>query len=425
MKRTHVFLLIINVLLLAWPLYLLGYVRTRSTSTGLDFLIILGWAAMVLAASWVEVQVILPKQQDPEAEVVKGRRLNLGRSLLLVVAIIANFAWTDLTAGDFWFSYYARFGVYATAMRSHDRNQRIWGLKRSAQAITPGFVAGMLPSVERLAGDKDPVVRGDAVAWLGFAVRQMNLLLAQQADVDVKKQARQVKIVLIQRLSDLATCLRREKAPGALQGCVYAAGWVSDPQLLGPLTDVVARARDARVRIAAAMACRDIGGLRALNMLADMARDFRGLARQAAVTAYLKAAAVLIDLKSPALNTPQFTLAEQRMAKVVPSLDKPALCAFLQHFPAVADARFSRAFAQVLMRTDAPYTCPDTQTDPPVGIPIALSLKRDFYRCLEGAVASIAKGNAVLIAAIRERIAKGGNARFMALLKGVLHAAGK
>lgn len=425
MKRNLAFLLISNTLLLVCALYLLPFVRFSSKSVGLDFLVILGWSALVLGASWAEMNVILPKPDATDTNVVRGRRLNLGRSLFLVVAIVMNFGWTDRAAGGFWFSYYSKFGVYTTAMRSNDHKKAVWAMKRSSLIINPGLAQGLLPQVARLTASKDSVVKGTAFAWLGYSTRQMNLINATNVDVETKKQASQVKKILLDNLSGVFNCLRLERRPKALEGCIYAAGWVSKPDFLGPLNDVIARSKDPGVLVAAAQACQNIGGVRALHMLAGMVADTKGLPRQAAVIGYLNAAFVLVDMKSPVINTPAFTLAEQKLAKQVPGLPKPALCAFLQHFPELADARFSKAIAQVLMLAGKPSNCPDVEVLPPIGIPVSMSLHRDFDDCLTRAISCIAKNNAILMAAMKKRISKGGNPRLVRLLKGILNAAGK
>jgi len=425
MKRNLAFLLISNTFLIICTLFLLPFVRFRSTSVGLDFVIILGWSALVLAAAWSEMNVILPKNTDAGADVVRGRRLNLGRSLFLVVAIVVNFGWTDKAAGGFWFSYYSKYGVYTTAMRSDDPEKAVWAMKRSAQIINPDLVRGLMRQVAALTTKKDPDVRGTAFAWLGYSVRQMNLIDATNVPVETKKMAASVKKLLTDELSGIPACLRKEKAPRALTGCIYAAGWVSKPEFLGPLSDIIAKSKDKDVLVAVAMACRNIGGVRALHMLAGLVADSRGLPGQTAVTGYLNAASVLVDMKSPIINTPEFARAEDKLAGLVPGLSKPALCAFLQHFPKLGDARFSKALAQVLTNTGGPDVCPDVEIEPLIGVPMSLSLHTDFDDCLTGAISCIAKDNAVLIAAIRNRIAKKDNPRLVGLLKGILNAAGK
>jgi len=425
MKRNLVFLLITNLLLIVCALYLLPFIRFSSKSLGLDFIVILVWSALVMGASWAEVNAILPKRSDLDPDVVKSRRLHLGRSLLLIVAILANYAWTDLTAGDFWFSYYAKYGVYTTAMRSNNREKTVWAMKRSSNIITPELVRGLLPQVVQLTRSQDPVVRGKAFAWLGYGIRQMNLLLASNVENSTKKQAINVKKVLITDLSGLFTCLRQETKPQALKGCVYAAGWMSKHELLGPISDVIARAKDPAVLVAATMACRNIGGLRALHILAGLVSGTTGLPRQSAVAGYLNAASVLVDVKSPVINSQGFADIEQRLAKQVPLLPKPALCVFLQHFSSLGDARFSKAIAQVIAQTDKPSVCPDIEIVPPIGIPLSLSLRRDFYESLANAVSCIAKDNDILLTAIKNRVAKGGNPRLVRLLKRISNAAGK
>lgn len=422
MKRPVILSILSSLLLLVWALWLLPYVHYKSQSLGLDFVIILVWSALVLGASWWEMDWILPKKLAAPGEVVKERRLNLGRSILLVLVIIINFAWTDLTAGDFWFSYYSKYGVYATAMRSDKPEKQLWALKTGAQVITPEFIRGMLPSVEGLTRAKDPVVRGTAFAWLGYGVRQMNLTLAADVPVSVKDSAQKVKDLLISALNGLPGCLQKEKN-AALEGCLYAAGWVSGPEYLGAITDVIARTKDKACLVAAAVAAWNIGGLRALSILADLIHDTRGLPRQTAVLAYLKAAAVLVNLGSDAINSPAFDKTENRVARMVPDFSMPTMCVFLQHFSELRDARFSKALAQVTENADAPAICPDIEIKPPVGIPISLALRRDYYECLVNAIAGIAKGNPVIVAAIRNRLSKKIDPRLRSLLQRVLDAA--
>ena len=422
MKTSIISALLSTALLLFWALWVLPYIQIQSTSLGLDFVLILIWSALVLGASWSEINALIPQKSIPAEELVKQRRLNLGRSILLVLVIAANFAWSDLLAGDFWFSYYAKYGVYSTALRSGNTEKTLWAIRRGAQAVTPDFITGMLPAVARLTRSPDKAVKGAAFAWLGYGIRQMELAQATNVPESVKQKAAKVERMLTGSIEGLGPCLRKADGP-ALEGCLYAAGWSSKPEYLGDISDVVARTHDPACLTAASIACWNIGGLRAMDILADLIKTTKGLPRQAAVFGYLKTASVLVDSSSDDVNTDLFKRLELRVAKEVPNLPMPALCVFLQRFTNLRDARFSQALAQVVKQTKDPAICPDIEVTPPVGVPFSLSLRRDFYECLTGAISGIAKGNDLLVDAVRARISKGGNPRFMRLLKGVLDEA--
>ncbi|MBM4396991.1 MAG: hypothetical protein FJ087_15050 [Deltaproteobacteria bacterium] len=361
-------LLLVSLLALPW-------VRDRSDSLASDRAIILAWAGLALLAGWLQVAA-LPwggggnGAEDPRSS-SPFRRTALLRSVLLGVAVLANLAWSDMAAGGFWFGHYSRFGPDDTELRSPSPEVRRAALRRLAEVMQPRLVDAV-PRVSAAKADPDPSVRAMAVLALGHVARRMGVAIATlRAEGALADRWEPAALEAARRALGDPSVPIRTLAGEERRAWVRAAGATADPAFAGTLAAVVedpASPRDDVLEAAGALS--DVPHAAALpGLVAALSSSDPDVAVRAAWGIGLVAAGLVRTDAAAADADHRFRAAEETMARVLPSLDAQAACAYLAHFPQVADVRLTGALIALATPATFARECARVERPNPIGRP--------------------------------------------------------
>ncbi len=398
--------------LLALALWALPWVRDRSGSLLADFAILALWAVLAFGAGWFQVQVVMPGERKSREEDRSGlaafQTRTVLRSILVGFALLANLVWSDLLAGEFWFSHYARSGVQATALRSSDPETRRWSIARVAESPDPS-VEGHVARLASLTRDEDPEVRADAIAALGHLAWRMRtaLRVLQRDGVDHGRFEGRVLKAVLAALGDPSE--RVEGSVGREQRAwIYAAGALGDPSLV-PVLHRVCRSADPEAVVAAVHALADIGSAGTLPVLVEVVSGRRGEpAVHAAWALGLVMAAIVAKDPRDAHRVPEYALARDAVREHLAGLEPEAACAFLKWFPEIADASMTGALVDLARSRTFLHRCRRVERARWFGPPEVVTRETSVWEAALSAMASVAVGNGEMRRFLEQAVADSG-----------------
>lgn len=385
--------------LLALALWALPWVRDESGSLLADFTVLFVWTLLAFAAAWFQVVLVLPDRKEPRAadDVVAGsaafRAHTVWRSLILVVAVVANFVWSDLVAGDFWFSHYSRLGVYATALRSPDPTTRRWAIARIAETADPAL-EDLVARLEPLLRDGDTEVRADAIAVHGHLAWRMRMALRVLEREGTDRARFEFRILkrVERALGDPGTFIGTTSGVERLASIV-AAGALGNESHIAVLEGVCESGNPEEV-VAAVDALADIGSPRALPVLG---RVFTAPSGQAAVHAAWAMGLIMASVvgrdPTEARNMWEYQSARDTVRAHLPRSEPEVACAFLKWFPEIADASLTGALIELTRTQTVLLRCRRVERQRWFGAPEMIVPEVPVADLLLRALASVALGN--------------------------------
>lgn len=400
--------------LLATALWGLPWVQDESGSLAADFAILFLWTLLAFGAAWFQVAVFVhggePVTGDearPGPEAFRTRTVL--RSVLVGVAVLGNLVWSDLVAGEFWFSHYSRSGVQATALRSSDPGTRRRAIARIAETADPA-IESLAARLEPLLGDGDALVRADAIAAHGHLAWRMRMALKvlQGEGSDQGRFEARVLRAVERALGDPVAQVRSARGPER-RAWIFATGAVGDASAI-PVLERVCESGEPEEVLAAVDALADIGAPGALPILGRMMTAHTGEAAvHAAWAAGLIMAAVVGRDPAGALRMPEYVAARDAVRSRLAGLEPEAVCAFLRWFPEVADASLSGALVEIARSRTFLLRCARVERARWFGAPEMIVAEGPVADAVLRAMASVAVGNAEVTRFLEEAV---GSSRF-------------
>jgi len=402
-RSTIVFAVLTTVALGAIALFALPWVRRSSGSVTADFIVIIGWATVVLAAAWFQVAAFIPgANADDPVDMDRPLTVRSGfgrpiliRSALLVIAVLCNLFWTNVVAGDFWFGHYSRIGVYATSLRSASAKTRKWAISKIAEmAHEP--IRDLVGPLSKLADDPGDEVHAHAVAALGHMAGRMRLSVRKiEADGDGSERweydlLRNVYDVL----GDPAARVREERGPSRA-AWIYTVGRMGDESALPILADVIVdEASPVDIRTAAVVAVGDVMSPDSLPVLGHALEDGEGdvVVFAAWALGRLMHGMVANDVEGAGRDA-RFKAARETLSRVLPRLDAQPACAYLGFFPGIGDAGMTTALIELSKSPVFLVRCTRVERLAWFGAPEPIVKKGLVADHVLGSWASVALGN--------------------------------
>jgi len=370
-------------------LFILPWIRDKSTSVTADFVLILLWVFGALTAGWFQVSLAI--KVGAEKESVFSTE-TIVRSLLVVIAIMANLFWSNYAAGDFWFSHYGKVGVYSTALRSSSPETKRWAIKKVAEMVSSTLLI-MLPKVGTLIDDEDTEVRADAVACVGHVAFKMRIALRESAGglAGFEQEAlRLAKEILKDTKARLENSKGKEKI-----AWLYAMGCIADDYAIGVLSKVLKEATDGSEEQTAVLgALIDLAEPRAGVILARAAKNTKGFNQMLATYGAATMMAGMVERFSTAVSSnPDYLAMREAMLDAFPSLEINSLCAFLRSFRLIGDADFTDVLVQRGTEEALASKCERAERKRWFGAPDSIVPEAKFWVLYLDAVSAIAVGN--------------------------------
>jgi HEAT repeat protein len=375
--------------LVAVSVFILPWIRDKSTSVTVDFVLILLWVFGAVLAGWFQVSLATEVGTADESVF---KRQTIVKSLAVVIAIMANLFWSNYAGGDFWFSYYGKVGVYSTALRAHSSETKKWSIEKIA-GMTSDTLITMLPKVAVLIDDEDEQVRAHAVACVGHIAFKMRLALKTRNEGDEGFEQEALKLARqILRWGDV----RLQKAKGTERlAWIYALGCLGDDNALGVLARVLDEAKDGSEEQSALIgALNDIATEKSGIMLARLAKRTKGNDQTLATYGVATMMAAMVEKlgKEASLNHDYLGMRDG-LLDAFPSLEISSLCAFLKAFRLIADAEFTDVLIQRGTKEALGSMCERVERKRWFGAPDSVVPEAKFWVLYMDALSAIAVGN--------------------------------
>jgi hypothetical protein len=407
--RTTALAVAATVALVPFSLWGLRWVRDTSGSLAVDFAVIVSWVVLAMGAGWLQAAAALGPA--PAAAPARGRD-DAGdlvppapwrwpvvlRSVLIVVATLANLYWSNAAAGDFWFGHYGRYGALATELRSPDPDDRRRAIARFAELASP-VLADLVGRVAAMQDDPDPVVRADAIAAMGHVVRRMRLSVALlQAEGGVTDRWEPAALRAARAAAGDPSGGIRTATGDERRAWIMVAGALGEAANLGLLQAIVEDPRSTFQEVVEAIAAiADVPGGDALAALRPALSASDGAVRAYGAWAVAMTAAALVRKgASEAEAVPEFGAVERLLARVLPRIGVQAQCAYLGVFPRIADARMTEALIATAGSPAMRARCERMERKPWFGRPDVVVADGPMSDLVVASMASIAMGNAEL-----------------------------
>lgn len=398
--------------LLLVALVLLPYLRSRSGSLTLDFIVITVWALLTLAASWAQGNWLLSlltskwaghdagtgAAEAPTLSIVVSRAAIL-RAAIVLVAIILNFLWSNAVAGDFWFSYYSRVGAYVTALRSDDPQTRSWGLSRLAR-LRPQDAMMILPEVFALVGHPDTKQGREAIEVLAAMARTARLRLNHARGSTESSGDTSAAEALLQaigkKVGDVAARVRDTRGDTRVEW-IELLGSLGDRSSVPILEAIMQRGR-AEERTAVLKATSLMPGLELQGLLVAAMKDPRERVRVlAAWVAGMVMAGAVDRLGAGVVTDERYKKLRTAVGELLARGEVQPACAFLQYFSAIGDQHMTGPLVRVARVTGFSGWCKRFTVKRPFAPPEPVVKEAEFGSILLNAMSSIAVGNEQLL----------------------------
>lgn len=383
--------------LLGLSVLALPWVRDVSGSLTTDFLVIFAWAALAVAAGWFQVSLAMhPGGARESTDSSSGfSRPVLLRSALLVFAVLANLFWSNALAGNFWFDHYARIGTYATALRSQDREDRIWAMGRVAEMAREP-VRDLVEPLGALMNDPDDEVRARAVAALAHLARRMRVAV-KTLEVDGDSHGRWEHDLLVtvrSLLGDPAVRVREERGM-ARRAWIFAVGGTGDRSAIPILGSVIDDGRSTPAdRVAAIEALVDIMHPATLPVLARALVDGEPDVETYAAWALGLVTRSMVNLDPKEAGRDRgFLEARDLLNRRLAGLGAQSVCAYLGSFPDIGDSGLTPALIALSSSPVFLIPCSRVERVPWFGAPEPVVKAGPVSKSVLDAMASVAVGN--------------------------------
>lgn len=392
-------------LLALFAIFCLPWVRDASRWLWADFLVIGGWAFCTVVAAWLQVSAFWPRSpaRGESVEAYKGflAASTILKSIVIAVVSIVNLLWSNYAAKDFWFGYYSRIGVQATALRSSSRETKLWAVGRVAEWSDPSLL-DLIPRLTPLVGDEDEEVRAASIAALGHLVGRMRIAISALNAEGLRGDRFEERVLGLARealgevKSKILTTRGKER-----EAWIYGAGKTGDPSVVSVLAQLLREGNITPGEQAALIeALADIGDASSLRLLLEIMEKDKGPLTLWAIGLVM---AKMVEADPTRAQTLEdFQEARRRLIEALPHLDSQALCAFLRWFPKVSDAGFTHAFIRVAKGEVITKRCEGVERRAWFGAPQVVVPKASVLDLLATAIASIALGNEPMVAFLEE-----------------------